>query len=84
MKKCIGIKLMKRTCTVVTSGTSRRCWSFTSFFSGATRTYCSCISVTVEPQGDTVVALTVSDGGSSVTPVSVEYAMAVALLPLCH
>ena len=32
------------------------------FFSGATRTNCCCISVAVEPQGDTVVALTVSDG----------------------
>ena len=67
-------------CSDGTSGTSRRGWSFTRFFSGATRTYCSCISVAVEPQGDTVVTLTVSDGGSSVTLMSVEYLMVVALL----
>ena len=54
------------------------------FYSGATWTYCSCISVAVEPQGDTVVELTVSDGGYSDTLMSVEYLMVVALLHLCH
>ena len=46
----------------------------------ATRTYCSFIRVTVEPLGDTVVALTLSDGCSTDTQMSVEYLMVVALI----
>ena len=46
----------------------------------ATRTYYSFIRVTVEPLRDTVVALTLSDGCSSDTQMSVEYLMVVALI----
>ena len=47
---------------------------------GAIRTYCSFIRVTVEPLRDTVVALTLSDGCSTDTQMSVEYLMVVALI----
>ena len=42
---------------------------------GATRTYCSFIRVTVEPQRDTL-----SDGCSTDTQMSVEYLIVVALI----
>ena len=41
---------------------------------------CSFIRVTVEPLGDTVVALTLSDGCSTDTQMSLEYLMVVALI----
>ena len=54
---------------------TRWCWSVTSFTIGSSRTYCSFIRVTMEPLGDTVVTLTLSDGCSTDTQMSVECIM---------
>ena len=48
----------------------------------STRIYCSFIRVTVEPLGDTVVALTVSDGGSTNTQMSTEYLQNLMVAPV--